>query len=644
MQSFCSDDIYRHRMLQDLSGSPNHSHTVFVRSRASRSKDTYISTVWHVDSAAGSKLRARQLTSSQFSARSLFVDHAGERIAFLSSRESDKGMQLYTLRLDGGEARAVTDTDEHVKSLLAWSRDGRKLLALQSTDWAEDELDDPKARHRPLVVTHLPYKLDGSGPKVGKRTRLIEIDAGSGEIRTLVEGDFDVSEAQWSPDHTTLAYARKRGGRQRHQSDLWLADADGGNARQVTDDLYSVSGLAFSPDGRTLAFGASHIEGDSIITLYFLDVESGRHRHLDDDRLQLEGASIAWHPDGTRVATVGSRRGLFEPTIVEVESGEVRPIERGLRHASALVASGDGLVFAAASVREADELYRVDWDGRNERRLTAFNRTWFHARTRPRVEKRTFEVPDAQGGTEPVEAWLLRPPHGDGPCPLLVDFHGGPQSVALIDFASHLYWWELVSKGWAVLAPNPVGSGSYSGEFARRLRGHWGEHDLPQVEAMLAQLREEQVVDERMACYGKSYGGYLSAWAAATSDLFKAAVVSAPITDLRSHGGTSDTGYYVTPYAMQAELYENDAAYARLSPIGHARKTRAAVLFLQGHDDQRCPVGQCEQMHAELVRAGHERTMMVIYPGGSHTLASSGTPSQRVDYHRRIVDWVGRHV
>lgn len=645
MQGFGSSDLYLHRTLQDLSGTPAHTRAVFIRSRADRQKDAYTSTAWLVDSDRDSRARARQLTASQFNARSLIVDQAGEKMAFLSARDPKKGQQLHVLRLDGGEARAVTDVADEIRSLLAWSHDGRRLLATQSFKWPEDEDDDPDAKSRPIVVHHLPYKLDGSGTKAGTRTRLVEIDVDSGEVRTLVEGDFDVSDARWSPDGTRLAFSRKRAGLQRHQADLWLAAGDGRDARQITHDLFSVSGLSFSPDGRTLGFGAGHIEGDSIVNLYFCDVDSGEVRRSGgEDALQLEGATVVWHRDGTRVATIGSRRGLFEITVVDVANGRCHPIGRALRHVTQLAPSDDGLVFIAASIRECDELYRIDWDGGHERRLTSFNRKWFHARTRPRVAKRRFEVPDGNGGTETVEAWVLRPVGDEGPYPVLFDFHGGPQSVALIDYASHVYWWELVSKGWMVVAPNPVGSGGYGDAFARRLTGHWGEHDLPQVEAIIAQLRRERLADHRLACYGKSYGGYLSAWSAANSDTFRAAIVSAPVTNLQSHGGTSDTGYYVTPYAMGAELYESSEVFARLSPVEHAAKVDTATLFLQGQDDQRCPVGQCEEMFANLVRAGHGRTMMVIYPGGSHALASSGTPSHRADYHRRVVKWLERHV
>jgi dipeptidyl aminopeptidase/acylaminoacyl peptidase len=35
---------------------------------------------------------------------------------------------------------------------------------------------------------------------------------------------------------------------------------------------------------------------------------------------------------------------------------------------------------------------------------------------------------------------------------------------------------------------------------------------------------------------------------------------------------------------------------------------------------------------------------MVVFPGGSHQLSSTGKPSHRVDYHRRLIAWLQRWV
>ena len=52
---------------------------------------------------------------------------------------------------------------------------------------------------------------------------------------------------------------------------------------------------------------------------------------------------------------------------------------------------------------------------------------------------------------------------------------------------------------------------------------------------MVRKLQEEGLADDRLACAGKSYGGYLSAWAIGNCERFKAAAVAAPVANLLSH-------------------------------------------------------------------------------------------------------------
>lgn len=376
--------------------------------------------------------------------------------------------------------------------------------------------------------------------------------------------------------------------------------------------------------------------------LWLLDVGSGDTTQPVGTGLQLEGSLIVWHPDGDRIATIAARRGLHEVVVVDIGSGGIERVDSGLRHALTLCASGDRLVFVSSSMRCPNEIHSVEWDGADERRHTSFNRDWFEARARPKVDKRTFTVPAGNGKGEEIEAWVLLPAAGGGPFPLLLDFHGGPQSDVPIDYAAHAYWYELCSNGWAVLAVNAVGSVGYGPQFARRTRGRWGELDLPQHLAVVDTLQQQGIASDRLACTGKSYGGYLAAWAIGHSDRFRAAVISAPIANIASHSGTSDTGYYVDPYAMDGEITEVRERYHDLSPIGYCHQVTAATLLLQGADDQRCPLGQSEELFANLIRCASATTRMVVYPGGSHSIAVSGKPSHRVDFHRRLAGWV-RH-
>ena len=71
-------------------------------------------------------------------------------------------------------------------------------------------------------------------------------------------------------------------------------------------------------------------------------------------------------------------------------------------------------------------------------------------------------------------------------------------------------------------------------------------------------------------------------------------------------------------------------------------RRRYPTLILHGGADDRCPVGQAEQwFHGLRVRDVPVR--LVLYPGGSHLFILSGRPSHRIDYSRRIIDWVTEH-
>ena len=261
---------------------------------------------------------------------------------------------------------------------------------------------------------------------------------------------------------------------------------------------------------------------------------------------------------------------------------------------------------------------------------------------------------DGKGGSEEVEAWLLLPAegegHGDGPWPLLVDMHGGPHSPSLSPPRGRMRGlrrpasrfplpasrfplpastaWRPRAGGFQrphLLVPAALarlgGAGTERrglGQLRPRVRAPparpLGELDLPQYEAIIRTLQDEGIADDRLACAGKSYGGFLAAWAIGHCDLFRAAAVAAPIANIESHMGTSDTGYYVTPYAMAREPEEDHDRYYRLSPITACDNATAATLILQGENDGRCPRGQSEELFAHLIRCTDAPAELVVYP------------------------------
>jgi dipeptidyl aminopeptidase/acylaminoacyl peptidase len=118
--------------------------------------------------------------------------------------------------------------------------------------------------------------------------------------------------------------------------------------------------------------------------------------------------------------------------------------------------------------------------------------------------------------------------------------------------------------------------------------------------------------------------------------------VAAPVADLQSHWGTSDTGSHVDAFDMQGDLWQVRDTYLRLSPIAAVERIRTPTLILQGEADLRCPTGQGEQLFQGMIRAGHTAAEMVLYPRGDHHFPEQGRPSHRVDYWQRFIAWLER--
>jgi len=582
----------------------------------------------------------------------------GRTVAFLSDRGEAGTPQVHLMPFDGGEARQLSRLARGA-SALSWHPRGQWLLVIGNVtvdpderaagcergDGADAGTPDSDA---PQLCWRLPYKTDGVGYTLDTRQHLFLIDVDSGEAHQLTQGDFDVQSASWAPDGQRLCFSRTRDvAGEEHCSDIWTLSLDGHRpkvARRMSYEQDNSAAPSWSPDGRWIVFSGAIEGGDAQMRLWLIEVEPAVVQGLGDEGIEVLPGDLQWSRDSREVAFIQVARGLQRVAAVAVPGGETRLVVDGERHVAKLAAN-DLLIYSSETADSPLELYCNGWQDRSERQISHFN-DWWQQRTVPRVQYRRFEVPDGCGGSEKIDGWLLTP--GDAepaePGPLLVDVHGGPAAYAQLKFPTHPYWQILCSRGWSVLALNPVGSSSYGRDFSARLRERWGELDLPQHLAAIEQLRREGLAGERVAVTGSSYGGYLSAYAIGHTDLFRAAVVCAPVANMESHFGTSDSGYYADAYSTAGEPDEQRELLARLSPMTTIERVRTPTLFLQGADDERCPRGQSEELFVKLKRAGGAPAELVLYPGGSHHVFGEGKPSHRLDIQHRIVEWLERWI
>jgi dipeptidyl aminopeptidase/acylaminoacyl peptidase len=140
---------------------------------------------------------------------------------------------------------------------------------------------------------------------------------------------------------------------------------------------------------------------------------------------------------------------------------------------------------------------------------------------------------------------------------------------------------------------------------------------------------------------GASYGGYMTAWAVATSSLFSAAVMISGISDLLSCYHTCNNSPFYelmlqgSPYD-QADL----TMYLERSPIVHVAGATTPTLLLHGADDLCTPLGQAQEFYRALV--DHQvPAELVVYPHEGHGFRER---DHQIDAWHRIRDWFDLHL
>ena len=140
---------------------------------------------------------------------------------------------------------------------------------------------------------------------------LVLIDARSGAITQLTEGEHRDCHPQWSPEGQRIAFSSNRTG----QYEIYVIERDGTGLMQVTHGDGDKDDPAWSPDGRRLAF-ASHIKGDEIHrALNVVDLETQQVTTIIELRYPTEDAyrnitSIDWSPTDANLMLVVAEGGL----------------------------------------------------------------------------------------------------------------------------------------------------------------------------------------------------------------------------------------------------------------------------------------------------------------------------------------------
>jgi dipeptidyl aminopeptidase/acylaminoacyl peptidase len=635
--------VYGFTPADDPRIAPDGSAIIFTLAQIDRETRKPSSQLWICDRHGDNK---RQLTFTGERNGGGRWSPDGTQIAFISDRVKQSGIFVIPAA-QSGEARELTRHNQGISDL-NWSPDGAYIA--YTTTWDPDNPDEKEpekdAAPKVRVTRRIDYKQDNRGYLHNKRLHIWLVDVASGERRRLTQEYVDHAFPQWSPDGKRIAaqVSTQNG----LASRLTIIDVVTGSEQRVSWDGGVVGSYAWSPDGERIIF-----TGDTSLTFqldfFVYDVASGEIRRLTDDLESLPVGGAPGEGSPSNPVWIDDRQVLFHAVrgggsglwIIDSEGGAVEPVQQWqAMHSGMSVDAGKRYVVQGrTSLDQLGEIAVYDSQTGESRVITDYSSAVLAEH--PPAQWERFDV---QRDPYTIEAWLLKPPDFDPTkrYPLIIDIHGGPNGF--FGYAMTPQHQSLATDGFVVVFANPRGSTSYGRDFTQQVTEDWGGEDYQDLMAVVDKASEHPWVDaERLGVCGYSYGGYMTAWIIGQTHRFKAAVCGAPCFDLESMYGTSDISHAFGKLQWGGPPHLASEWYAAHSPSTYAHRATTPTLIIHGEADERCPIGQAEQMFVALTEAGCE-VEFARYPGGSHAFRRSGPPEHREDCWQRTLDWFKAHL
>ncbi|MFG2939907.1 prolyl oligopeptidase family serine peptidase [Streptomyces sp. NPDC048282] len=393
-----------------------------------------------------------------------------------------------------------------------------------------------------------------------------------------------------------------------------------------------------------------------------VDPASGATRmvHADEDPtwLELFGGVPCWSPSGqlvriadeggARVLAVGERpltgaqlhiRAVLDVTADDVlvsasageeaespEIGEVhvyRVNELGVERVSqepgvhTAVRAGGVTVLVSAALDRPGARVQVLSDGKVVATVPSYAED-------PGLSPR---VTLTEGGARRIPCAVLMPQDYDGntPLPVLLDPYGGPHGQRVVAaHNAHLTSQWFADQGFAVIVADGRGTPGRSPAWEKSIKDDVAAVALQdQVDALQALAADFPLDLTRVAVRGWSFGGYLAALAALRRpDVFHAAVVGAPVTDLRLY----DTHYqerYLGHPAEQPEVYRRNSVIDDEGLVDAADPHRP-MMIIHGLADDNVVVAHSLRLSSALLAAGRAHEVLPL-SGVTHM-----TPQEQV--------------
>lgn len=539
-----------------------------------------------------------------YDGRLMFAEYSPTEpiIAFGKDTDGDENQLIYLISDDGGAATRVSVQDaKHLWG--GFSPDGRRIA------WSHNGRN-------------------------GRDFDVYVYDLVDGTETLIVQADGYMWVTAWAPDGDALFIGHAESNA---DNDLYLARFDGSPPVLLTAHEGQIMHSHVTPIGRgEVCLIATNGLGEfmnvavldtATLTIEALDPEARwdvETLALSDDEQWLV---IVRNEGGYSTITVQNRTTTTAHRVESLPAGvvaDVRFAPNSSRFAVSLGAAADAL-----------DIWVVDAANLQAERWTRSSLAGVPRAALVEPELVTFESFD---GLE-VPAFYWRPP-GDGPFPVVIDIHGGPEAQRRPGLAALTQYY--LERGIATLAPNVRGSRGYGKTYMALDDVRKRMDSVADIRAAREWLVQHGDADpERIAVKGGSYGGFMVLSAMVTyPDLWAAGVdivgVANFVTFLEN---TSEYRRHLRE-AEYGSLAHDREFLLDISPLTHIDRIAAPLMVIHGRNDPRVPVSEAEQV-VDACRAKGLPVECIIYDDEGHGLSKR---SNRLDAAPRILDFLVEHL
>jgi dipeptidyl aminopeptidase/acylaminoacyl peptidase len=537
--------------------------------------------------------QARQLTSfTDCSVRQVAWFGGGASLVFTADQTGDEQRQVYRVEADGSGLRQLTSGGQWT---LAYncpvSADGRYLLA-----YANDR--DPEVSD--LLLGNL--------------------DAGTWQRYRMPAGAI-LFAAAISPDGALML----GGGLSSNTSCQCLVARTADPARPAAPVTENLPGTFVYPgswtaDGSFYAVATLDRDYQALIRCRpggdRAEVIDAPDWDVQEEVLagSADGRTVAWLVNTDGRAVLRARQDDTPLSVPELPAGVVRALS--------LSAGGRRMALVLDTPERPGEILTVDLTAGAVRYLTDTRPA--AVRDTPAVIPEVVTFGSADG--TPIPGLLYRPagagrPAEAGRQPVLMHIHGGPTAQARPAYDALIQC--LLARGIGVFAPNVRGSSGYGQAWQERIYRDWGGIDLEDFEAAARYLRGLDWVDsDRMAVYGRSYGGFAAlSCLSRLPGLWAAGVSVCGPSDLITLARACPPTWRATIDRVLGNP-DRDAEHLRQrSPLTYAKQITVPLLIIQGRQDPRVPETTSAQI-ASALRGNGTAVRYQVYDDEGHNFTN----------------------